>query len=147
MIGDETVINLQRTKVYVFSDSVLCLGRVHQHPQSNKTWKERIGWMSLTKAAETMTESMGEPTEFEWNVFPGFTTLQFCGKITDPLRRLGETPEFFTGRILFKSMFNDISCDKNDNDEECVENAKIVSILARKFGIGTMVIHWVQVPK
>ena len=25
LIGDETVINLQRTKVYVFSDSVLCL--------------------------------------------------------------------------------------------------------------------------
>ena len=36
LIGDETVINLQRTKVYVFSDSVLCLGRVHQHPQSNE---------------------------------------------------------------------------------------------------------------
>ena len=29
LIGDETVINLQRAKVYVFSDSVLCLGRVH----------------------------------------------------------------------------------------------------------------------
>ena len=25
LIGDETVINLQRAKVYVFSDSVLCL--------------------------------------------------------------------------------------------------------------------------
>ena len=28
LIGDETVINLQRTKVYVFSGSVLCLGKV-----------------------------------------------------------------------------------------------------------------------
>ena len=27
LIGDERVINLQRTKVYVFSDSVLCLGK------------------------------------------------------------------------------------------------------------------------
>ena len=34
------------------------------------------------------------------------------------------------------SMFNDISCDKKDNEEECVANAKVVSILARKFGIG-----------
>ena len=40
LIGDETVINLQRAKVYVFSDSVLCLGRVHQHPESNEAWKE-----------------------------------------------------------------------------------------------------------
>ena len=33
------------------------------------------------------------------------------------------------------SMFNDISCDKKDNEEECVANAKVVSILAKKFGI------------
>ena len=34
------------------------------------------------------------------------------------------------------SMFNDISRDKKDNEEECVANAKVVSILAKKFGIG-----------
>ena len=28
LIGDERIISLQRTKVYVFSDSVLCLGRM-----------------------------------------------------------------------------------------------------------------------
>ena len=41
LMGDETGINLQRAKVYVFSDSVLCLGKVHQHPESNKAWKEK----------------------------------------------------------------------------------------------------------
>ena len=41
LIGDETIINLQRAKVYVFSDSVLCLGRVHQYPESNEAWKDR----------------------------------------------------------------------------------------------------------
>ena len=34
------------------------------------------------------------------------------------------------------SMFNNISCDKKGNEEECVANAKVVSILAQKFGIG-----------
>ena len=34
------------------------------------------------------------------------------------------------------SMFNDISCDGKGNEEECVANAKVVSKLARKFGIG-----------
>ena len=68
--------------------------------------------------------------------FPGFTTLQLCGKVTDLLSRLGETPETFTGRILFMSMFNDISCDKKGNEEECLANAKVVSILAKKFGKG-----------
>ena len=58
LIGDETVINLQRTKVYVFSDSVLCLGKIHQHPKSNEAWKNRIEGSQLIKATETMTESM-----------------------------------------------------------------------------------------
>ena len=65
--------------------------------------------------------------------FP-FTTLQLYGKVTDLLSRLGET-ETFTRRILFMSMFNDISCDKKDHGEECLENAKVVSIFANKLGI------------
>ena len=32
LIGDEQVISLQRTKVYVFSDSVLCLGKMNEEP-------------------------------------------------------------------------------------------------------------------
>ena len=32
LVGDEEVICLQRTKVYVFSDSVLCLGKIHENP-------------------------------------------------------------------------------------------------------------------
>ena len=43
LIGDERVINLQRTKVYVFSDSVLCLGKVHENPQSNDAREDRLG--------------------------------------------------------------------------------------------------------
>ena len=34
--GDEMVVNLQRTKVYVFSDSVSCFGKVLPHPKSNE---------------------------------------------------------------------------------------------------------------
>ena len=136
LIGDETVINLQRAKVYVFSDSVLCLGKVHQHPEPNEAWKDRIRWIITDQSYGDYDGISGEPTEFEWNIFPGFTTLQLCGKVTDLLSRLGETPETFTGRILFMSMFNDISCDKKDNEEECLANAKVVSILAKKFGIG-----------
>ena len=33
-------------------------------------------------------------------------------------------------------MFNDISCDNKGNEEECLASAKVVSILAKKFGVG-----------
>ena len=136
LIDDETVINFQRSKVYVFSDSVLCLGRVYQYPKSNEAWKDRIGWITTEKSNRDYDGINGEPTEFEWNIFPGFTTLQLCGKVTDLRSKLGETPETFTGRILFMSMFNDISCDRKGNKEECLANARVITILARKFGIG-----------
>ena len=42
LIGDERTINLQRAKTYVFSDSVLCLGKIHQHPGANESWKDRL---------------------------------------------------------------------------------------------------------
>ena len=66
MIGDETVINLQRTKVYVFSDSVLCLGRILQHPESNEAWKKRIAGVMSEKRYRDYDGINGEPTEFEW---------------------------------------------------------------------------------
>ena len=34
------------------------------------------------------------------------------------------------------SMFNDISCDRKGNKEECLANARVVKVLAKKFGIG-----------
>ena len=78
----------------------------------------------------------GEPTQFEWNISPGCDTLQLCDKVKSLLSRLGETPENFTGRILFMSMFNDISCGTKDNEKECLANARFVSLYARKFGLG-----------
>ena len=143
LIGDETVINLHRAKVYVFSDSVLCLGKVHSHPESNEAWKKRIGWIITDRSYRDCDGINGEPTEFEWNICPGFTTLQLCGKVTDLLSKLGESSETFTRRNLFMSMFNDISCDGKGNEEKCVANAKVVSILAKKFGIGQWsFIYW-----
>ena len=109
LIGDETVINLQ-SKVNVFSDSVLSLGKALQHPDSNEAWKNRVAGIQSEKSFRDYDAINGETTEFEWNIFPGFTTLQLCGKINDLLSDLGETPETFTGKILFMSMFNDISC-------------------------------------
>ena len=43
LIGDQRVINLQRTKVYVFSESVLCLVKILEKTQANDAWDQRLG--------------------------------------------------------------------------------------------------------
>ena len=112
LMGDEQVISVQRTKVYVFSDSVLCLGKMNENPQSNVAWEDRLTWFKSSPEYRTLDRIDGEPIEFEWNIFPGFTTLQLSEEVKSLLLRLGETPENFTGRIIFMSMFNDISWDQ-----------------------------------
>ena len=136
LINEAVVINLQSTKVYVFSDSVLCLGKVLQHPECNEAWKNRVAGVRAKRSYRDYDAINGESTEFEWNIFPGFTTLQLCDKISDLLSSMGQTPESFTGRILSMSMFNDIFCDRYDNKDECLRNANIVKTFAGRFGIG-----------
>ena len=136
LINDPVVIGLQSTKVYVFSDSVLCLGKVLQHPECNEAWKSRVAGVRAEKNYRDFEIVSGESAEFEWNIFPGFTSLQLCDKISNLLSSLGQSPETFTGRILFMSMFNDISCEKKGNREECLKDADFVAAFARRFGIG-----------
>ena len=136
LIGDERVINLQRTKVYVFSDSVLCLGKIYENHQSNSAWEDILGWFKSSPEYRNFDRIDGEPMEFEWNIFQGFNTLQLSQEVKRLLLRLGETPENFTGRIIFMSMFNDISWRSRDNEKECESNARLVSQNAKIFGIG-----------
>ena len=115
---------------------MLCLGKVLQHPECNEAWKNRVAGVRSERSYRDYDAINGESTEFEWNIFPGFTSLQLCDKINDLLSALGQTPETFTGRILFMSMFNDISCDRYDNKDECLKNAAFVKTFAKRFGIG-----------
>ena len=86
----------------------------------------------------------GESTEFEWNIFPGFTMLQLCDKISDLVSHLGQTPESFTGRILFMSMFNDIFCDRYDNKDECLKKCRLCEDICGKIWYWAMVIYWTR---
>ena len=40
LVSCEEVISLSHAQVYVFSDSVLCLGKVNQNPTSNSAWEQ-----------------------------------------------------------------------------------------------------------
>ena len=144
LINDPVIIGLQSTKVYVFSDSVLCLGKVLQHPECNEAWKSRVAGVRAERNYRDFEIVKGESTEFEWNIFPGFTLLQLCDKISDLLSSLGQSPETFIGRILFMSMFNDISCDRKDNKDECLKNADFVKTFAKRFWNWSMVFHWTR---
>ena len=73
--------------------------------------------------------------KFEWNIFPGFTTLQLLDKLQKFMNKMSE-PEQFQGRIIFMSMFNDIIWGSEDNETECIANATLVTLFATRFPAG-----------
>ena len=73
--------------------------------------------------------------EFEWNIFPSFTTLQLVDKVQQLMNKMSD-PDQFQGRIIFMSMFNDIIWGINDNELECIAYAQLVSLFARRFLAG-----------
>ena len=117
MLGGEKVISLSNTKVCVFSYSALCLGKMNQNPASNSAWKEKLSWFKSSSQYRTVDTIDGESMEFEWNIFPGFTTLQLCNKVQEFMSKMGDISEF-QGRIIFMSMFNDIIWGSEDNEME-----------------------------
>ena len=79
------IFHLRSTKFYVFSDSVVCLGKVLQHPECNEAWKKRVAGVRAERNYSDFEDVKGESTEFEWNIFPGFTSLQLCDRISNLL--------------------------------------------------------------
>ena len=83
--------------------------------------------------AETLTESS---TVSRWNISQDSIRCSSVKKSKVYCTDWGEIPEIFTGRIPFVSMFNDIFCGTEDNEEECLANVRLVSSYARRFGKG-----------
>ena len=78
---------------FFFSDSVLCLGKIHENP--NQTLHGNKDWSGSKTSQECgdFDRIDGEPMELEWNIFPGFNTLQLSQELKELLVRLNETPE------------------------------------------------------
>ena len=89
----DRIHQISDAKTFVFADSVLCLGGMKENP--NEPWKEKIKCIFDSNHSKDLNRIDGESMEFEWKIFPGFTTF-------------GLDPEQFEGRIIFMSMFNDI---------------------------------------
>ena len=135
LVNDEEVISLSHAKVYVFSDSVLCLGKMNQNPTSNTVWEEQLGWFKDSSQYRTLDTIDGEPMEFEWNIFPGFTTLELVREVHKFMSKMG-APEQFQGRFIFLSMFNDIIWGYEDNETECIANSTLMSQFGKRFPAG-----------
>ena len=106
--------------LYVFSDSVLCLGKMGDNLV--EAWKNKIKWYSENNHFKELNRIDGMQTE--WEIFPDDnTTLGILEEIQKFMQGFQCEPEHFNDRIIFMSMFHDIAWGENGNTEECVQNS------------------------
>ena len=142
LVNDEEVISLSHAKVFVFSDSVFCLGKMNQNPISNTVWERGMVQRCIT--IQNFGHNWRRTDGIRVEYFPRFTTLQLVHEVQKLMSKMGE-PEQFQGRIIFMSMFNDIIRRNNDNVTECIANSTLVSLFAKRcpagrwsfFGLGS----------
>ena len=132
----DKAVQFATEKNRVFSDSVLCLGGISQEPV--EAWESKIKWFIESRHFRELDRIDGEPMEFEWKNFPGFTTLGILDEIQKMMTELKCDPEHFQGRIIFMPVYNDINWGKRGNKDTCVANSFDVADYARKFMRG----HW-----
>ena len=119
-------------EVHVFSDSVLCIGKMNQNPTSNTVWERQLERFKDSSQYRTLDTIDGETMEFEWNIFPGFSTLELVREVHKFMSNMGE-PEQFPRRIIFMSMFNDIIWRNKDSETERIADSTLVSLFAKRF--------------
>ena len=100
--------------------------------------RAKIKWYSENNHFKDMNRIGGMPTEFEWKLFPGFTTLSILEEIQKPMTEIQCEPEQFKDNIIFMSMYNDIVWGEKENTERCEYNLQTLANYARKFPRG----HW-----
>ena len=89
----DRAVQFVAAKTYVFSDSVLCLGGISDEPV--EAWESRIKCFLATRCLKDLDRIDGEPMEFEWTIFPGFTTLGIVDEIQKTMTESKCEPEQF----------------------------------------------------
>ena len=137
-IGICLMIKWTKPKVRVYSDSVLCLGKMYDDRDAITRWEGQVEEFQMSASYKELLGIDGETIEFEWNILPGFSSLQRLQKIQNDVRARNIEPEKFTDRIIFMSMFNDIDWTRKRNDGICISNSEKVKAYEKRFSRG----HW-----
>ena len=101
------MIKWTKPKVRVCSDSVLCLGKMHDNRDAIIRCEGQVEEFKMSASYKELLGIDGETIEFQ-----------------------------FTYRIIFMSMFNDIDWTRKRNDGICTSNSEKVKAYAKRFSQG-----------
>ena len=100
LASDKEVIQLMKAKVYVFSDSVLCVGKMSEYPQSNTEWENRFSWFKSTPQYKVLDGPDVNQWSWSGEYSQDTTMLHILREIQKLMGEWDCTPEEFRGSIF-----------------------------------------------
>ena len=86
-LAHDQAIKWAKAKARVYSDSVLCVGKMSHLADATRRWEGQVEESQQTDSYRDFFGIDGEPIEFEWNIFPGLLSLEILQKIQKRLAR------------------------------------------------------------
>ena len=98
------------TAVHVFSESVFCkdpdaLGA----SSASEIWTKKFEAAKKSNSCKNISDIAGHSIEIDWHACLGDTSVQIWQKLKAVMSEAAHEPEHFPDRIIFASMFNDIT--------------------------------------
>ena len=147
-----SIFNAQKSTSFQILYCVLV--RFSKNPSPSQTLHGNKDWSGskLHRNTETWTELTASQWNLEWNIFPGFNTLQlfgkkakiYCCRLGWDTRELSQEEFYVHVDVQRHFLWNEETMNKNvwQTLESRMANARVVKVLAKRFGKRTMVIHW-----
>ena len=113
----EQAIKLTKARVYVHSDSVLCLGKQHGPEDAIRRWNDhQVSTLKMYPTFRELQGLDGDSIDFEWKIVPRSQSIGFSPeKIQADPQGKNITPEKISDRIIFEK--NSMDRRKDDVHE------------------------------
>ena len=125
---------VSRTRRFTYFQ-ILCYVWERWARTHNQTLSERTSWRG--SKVHHNTELWTQLMVSQWNssgiLSQDSPHRSSATRVQEFVSKMSEVPEDLTGRIIFMSMFNDITWRSKDNAQECELSAQLVSIYAKRF--------------
>ena len=120
---DKLIVRKSLSDHYFQSPCLLRLSTLYGRDEKwpKRSLDEQMKWYLQNNYLKELNRIDGMQTEFEWEIFPGFTTSGIVEEIQKFMKSFQCEPEHFNGGIIFMSMFDDIMWEKT---EECLRMLK-----------------------
>ena len=85
MLANDQAIKWAKARVFVYADSVICLGETEEGSGAAEKWKGKFEDIKMYSPYQDAVGTDGDAIELEWKKFPDFSRLSILQEIQKDL--------------------------------------------------------------